>query len=75
MSSARSADRLVTAGGALFLVGAVATLATVAPLLLGADRLPTVVYVVAVVGTALGFLLALVGMLRGNRARRRARGR
>jgi hypothetical protein len=74
-SPARRADRLVAVGATVFLVGVLATLATLAPLLLGGDELPTAVYVVATLATAVGLALALLGMLQGNRARRRRRGR
>ena len=69
-SSRRPGDRLVLAGAALFGLGLIATLVTVAPFFLGAARVPTAAYLVAVLATPLGIALALVGMLRGNRSRR-----
>ncbi|NHC15895.1 hypothetical protein G9H71_19105 [Motilibacter sp. E257] len=53
----------------LFAVGAVACLVTVAPLLLGADRLPLAAYLLALLAP-LGFGLALAGVLVSARARR-----
>jgi hypothetical protein len=52
-------DMLVRAGAVVFIIGALGTLATVAPLLLGSDPLPTV-----------GFALALGGLLRTALAQR-----
>ncbi|NUU26261.1 MAG: hypothetical protein HOV68_32880, partial [Streptomycetaceae bacterium] len=63
-------DALVRAGGIVFLVGAVATVATVVPLLLGLDRLPTAAYLVSML-MAVGFLLAGGGLLRNIAAQRR----
>lgn len=65
-------DALVRVGGVVFIVGAVATIATVAPLLLGLSRLPTAAYLVSM-AMPLGFLLALAGLFRSARAQR-ARG-
>ena len=65
----RPGDRLVQVGGILFVVGAVALLATVAPLLLGRDRLPVAFYLLALLAP-LGFGTALTGILVGARARR-----
>lgn len=64
------ADRLVRVGAALFLLGVLATVATVAPLLLGDRRLPLAFYLLSVL-TPIGLGLALAGMVAGNRARRR----
>ncbi|NHC46890.1 hypothetical protein [Motilibacter aurantiacus] len=69
-SSPVPGDRLVLVGGVLFVVGAVSCVATVAPLLLGADRLPLVAYLVTLLAP-LGFGLALAGVLVSARARRR----
>jgi hypothetical protein len=55
----------------LFAVGMVATMATVAPLLLDLTALPTAAYVVSTVAMALGFGLALTGMLRAAIGQRR----
>lgn len=63
-------DRLVRIGVIVFAVGAVATLATVAPLFLGADPLPSVAYFVCML-MGVGFALAAAGMLRGIAAQRR----
>ncbi|MEY9962888.1 hypothetical protein ABIA33_000914 [Streptacidiphilus sp. MAP12-16] len=67
-------DALVRVGAILFLVGAVATVATVAPLFLGLAPLPTAAYFVSMV-MPLGFGVALVGLLRSARAQRRPAGR
>lgn len=66
----RSGDGLVRAGAVVFLVGAVATLATVVPLFLGAEPLPTAAYLVSMLMGA-GFALALAGLFRSARAQRR----
>ncbi|MFD8211128.1 hypothetical protein ACFV2S_32585 [Streptomyces sp. NPDC059695] len=63
-------DGLVKAGVIVFAVGAVATLVTVAPLLLGTDPFPTVAYLVSMLMGA-GFLLAAAGVLRSVAAQRR----
>ncbi|MET9495556.1 hypothetical protein [Streptomyces sp. NPDC006552] len=64
-------DGLVRAGGIVFVVGAVATLVTVAPLFLGTDPFPPVAYGVCML-MGVGFLLAAAGVLRGISAQRRA---
>lgn len=56
----------------LFLAGAAGTLATVAPLFVGADPLPTGFYLLAMV-MPIGLACALVGVLRSAYAQRRAR--
>lgn len=61
---------LVRVGGVVFAVGALATLATVAPLLLGSDPLPTAAYLVSML-MGVGFALALAGLLRSARAQSR----
>jgi hypothetical protein len=63
-------DGLVRVGAIIFAVGAVATLATVAPLFLGAKPLPTVAYFVCML-MAVGFVLAAAGVLRSIAAQRR----
>ncbi|CAM5296255.1 hypothetical protein [Streptomyces tanashiensis] len=63
-------DGLVKAGVIVFAVGAVATLVTVAPLLLGTDPFPTVAYLVSML-MGVGFLLATAGVLRSVAAQRR----
>ncbi len=57
-------------GGVLFAVGVLAIVATVVPLLVGSSRLPTAAYLVAMLAP-LGMGLALVGLLRAARSRRR----
>lgn len=59
-------------GGVLFVLGALAILATVAPLLLDRDRLPTAFYLLALLAPA-GFGMALTGILVAARARRTPR--
>ncbi|GHA64292.1 hypothetical protein ACIQRS_08680 [Streptomyces termitum] len=67
-------DGLVRAGVVLFAVGALATLVTVAPLLLGTDPFPTVAYLVSML-MGVGFAVAAAGVLRSAAAQRRqARG-
>ncbi|MEV4743701.1 hypothetical protein [Streptomyces sp. NPDC049555] len=69
----RAGDLLVRAGAVVFLVGAVATLVTVAPLFLGWDPLPSVAYAVCML-MGVGFLIAAAGVLRSVAdQRRRAR--
>ncbi|GHF46775.1 hypothetical protein GCM10010218_30080 [Streptomyces mashuensis] len=69
----RAGDLLVRTGAVVFLVGAVATLATVAPLFLGAEPLPPVAYFVCMLMGA-GFLISAAGVLRSvAEQRRRAR--
>ncbi|WP_431043716.1 hypothetical protein ACQUSR_18730 [Streptomyces sp. P1-3] len=63
-------DGLVRTGAIVFIIGAVATLATVAPLLLGADPLPTAAYLVSML-MGVGFALAGAGVLRSVAAQRR----
>ncbi|MEV0777211.1 hypothetical protein ACIBLA_22240 [Streptomyces sp. NPDC050433] len=57
-------------GAIVFIVGAVATLVTVAPLLLGTDPFPTVAYLLSML-MGVGFLLAGAGLLRSIAAQRR----
>lgn len=57
-------------GGVVFVVGAVATVVTVAPLLLGADPFPTVAYLISMLMGA-GFAIAAAGVLRSVAAQRR----
>ncbi|MGW1077765.1 hypothetical protein [Streptomyces sp. NPDC002537] len=66
----RDGDLLVRIGAIVFLVGAVATLATVAPLFLGADPLPPAAYFVCML-MGVGFLIAAAGVLRSIAAQRR----
>jgi len=62
-------DLLVRVGAIVFLVGAVGTIATVAPLLLGTSRLPTPAYFVSML-MGVGLAVALVGLLRAALAQR-----
>ena len=66
----RPGDALVRVGAILFLIGAVATVATVTPLFLGKAALPTAAYFVCMVAP-LGFATALAGLLRSARAQKR----
>ncbi|MEV5124220.1 hypothetical protein AB0K49_15745 [Streptomyces decoyicus] len=63
-------DLLVRIGAIMFLVGAAATLATVAPLFLGTEPLPSVFYWVCML-MGLGFLIAAAGVIRSAAAQRR----
>ncbi|MFG3498702.1 hypothetical protein [Streptomyces sp. NPDC047928] len=69
-SSAAPGDGLVRAGAIVFIVGAVATLVTVAPLFLGTDPFPTIAYAVSML-MGVGFLIAGAGVLRSIAAQRR----
>lgn len=62
-------DLLVRIGAIVFLVGAVGTVATVAPLLLGTHRLPTPAYFVSML-MGVGLAIALCGLLRSALAAR-----
>ncbi|MFF5130903.1 hypothetical protein ACFY41_28770 [Streptomyces syringium] len=66
----QAGDLLVRVGAIVFLVGAVATLATVAPLFLGADPLPPAAYFVCML-MGVGFLVAGAGVLRSIAEQRR----
>ncbi|MEU6734634.1 hypothetical protein ABZ929_15745 [Streptomyces physcomitrii] len=70
-SGAGPGDRLVRAGAAVFLLGALATLATLVPLLLGTAPLPTYMFLLSMLMGA-GFLLAAAGLCRSAAAQRRA---
>ncbi|MGW7007587.1 hypothetical protein ACWGCW_33490 [Streptomyces sp. NPDC054933] len=63
-------DLLVRIGAIVFIIGAVATLATITPMFLGTHPLPTAAYVVCML-MGVGFLLALTGLLRSALAQRR----
>lgn len=69
-ASAGPGDRLVRIGAVLFAIGTLATLATVTPLLIGADALPTAVYLVSAL-MPVGFALAGAGLFKSARSRRR----
>ena len=64
--------RLVQVGALLFVLGVVAVVASVVPVLLGAAEAPDLAAQAAGVLLPLGLGLALGGLLRGARARRRA---
>ncbi|GES31430.1 hypothetical protein San01_39170 [Streptomyces angustmyceticus] len=66
----QAGDLLVRIGAIMFLVGAAATLATVAPLFLGTEPLPSVFYWLCML-MGLGFLVAATGVIRSARAGRR----
>ncbi|MFG3010252.1 hypothetical protein ACGFZB_07300 [Streptomyces cinerochromogenes] len=69
-NSAAPGDRLIRAGAVVFFLGAVATLVTVAPLLLGTKPFPTYMFGLSML-MAVGFLLAGAGVLRSVAAGRR----
>ncbi|QFQ98288.1 hypothetical protein F9278_21205 [Streptomyces phaeolivaceus] len=72
-NSAEPGDRLIRAGVIVFIVGAVATLVTVAPLFLGTNPFPTYMFVLSML-MGVGFLIAGAGVLQSAAAgRRRAR--
>lgn len=64
-------DRLVRIGAIVFLVGALSTLATMAPLFLGTRPLPSVFWSLCMLMGA-GFLIAAAGVVRSVRAGARA---
>ncbi|MFF0449112.1 hypothetical protein ACFYT4_22350 [Streptomyces sp. NPDC004609] len=64
-------DGLVRAGAIVFIVGAVATLVTVAPLFLGTEPFPPIAYAVCML-MGVGFVIAAGGVLRSVAAQRRA---
>ncbi|MGG8405771.1 hypothetical protein ACM614_03830 [Streptomyces sp. 12297] len=66
----RPGDALVRTGGIVFIVGAVATLVTMAPLFLGTEPFPSVAYAVCMLMGA-GFAIAAAGVLRSMAAQRR----
>ncbi|AVZ73753.1 hypothetical protein SLUN_17790 [Streptomyces lunaelactis] len=63
-------DGLVRVGAIVFIVGAVATLVTVAPLFLGTEPFPPIAYAVCML-MGVGFLIAAAGVLRSIAAQRR----
>ncbi|MBW8702635.1 hypothetical protein MBT84_23855 [Streptomyces sp. MBT84] len=72
-NSAAAGDGLIRAGAIVFFVGAVATLVTVAPLLLGTKPFPTYMFGMSML-MAVGFLMAGAGVFRSiAEGRRRAR--
>jgi hypothetical protein len=70
-TNAQPGDLLVRIGVIVFIVGAVATVVTVIPLLLGLDPLPTAAYLVSMLMPT-GFALAIAGMVRSVLSQRRA---
>jgi hypothetical protein len=68
--TSRPGDLLVRVGAAVFVVGAVATLATITPLFLGSDPLPTAAYLISML-MGVGFAIAGAGVLRSIAAQRR----
>ncbi|GAA3229724.1 hypothetical protein GCM10020256_42950 [Streptomyces thermocoprophilus] len=70
MNSAAPGDRLIRAGAIVFFIGAVATLVTVAPLLLGTEPFPTYMFGLSML-MAVGFVLAGAGLTRSVVAGRR----
>ncbi|GLF97190.1 hypothetical protein [Streptomyces yaizuensis] len=64
-------DRLVRIGGIVFIVGAVATLATMAPLFLGTDPFPPIAWAVCML-MGVGFAISGAGVMRSIAAQRRA---
>ncbi|GAA4776756.1 hypothetical protein [Streptomyces sanyensis] len=71
--SAAPGDGLVRVGAVVFIIGAVATLVTVAPLFLGTDPFPTLAYAVSML-MGVGFLIAGAGVMRSIAAQRRQAG-
>lgn len=69
-NSAEPGDRLVRTGGIVFFAGAVATLVTVAPLLLGKSPFPAYMFGLSML-MGVGFLIAGAGVLRTMAAQRR----
>ncbi|MFF8959455.1 hypothetical protein [Streptomyces sp. NPDC014894] len=64
-------DGLVRTGGIVFIVGAVATLVTMAPLFLGTEPFPPIAYGVCML-MGVGFMISGAGVLRSIAAQRRA---
>lgn len=68
---ARPGDALVKAGGIVFIAGAVATLATMAPLFLDIEPFPSYAWAVCML-MGVGFAISAAGVLRSAAAQRRA---
>lgn len=68
--TSHAGDLLVRIGGVVFLVGAVATVVTVAPFFLGTKPFPAPAYFVCMLMGA-GFAVAAAGVLRSAAAQRR----
>ncbi|MFF0015756.1 hypothetical protein [Streptomyces sp. NPDC005374] len=69
-NSAAPGDRLIRTGAIVFFVGAVATLVTVAPFLLGTTPFPTYMFGLSML-MAVGFVVAGAGVLQSVAAGRR----
>ncbi|MFI9152960.1 hypothetical protein [Streptomyces sp. NPDC053367] len=69
-NSAEPGDRLIRTGAIVFFLGAVATLVTLAPLLLGTTPFPTYMFGLSML-MGVGFLIAGAGVLRSIAAGRR----
>ncbi|MEU9555626.1 hypothetical protein [Streptomyces fumanus] len=69
-NSAAPGERLIRAGAIVFFLGALATLVTVAPLLLGTTPFPTFMFLLSML-MGVGFLIAGAGVLRSIAAGRR----
>ncbi|MGW5342180.1 hypothetical protein [Streptomyces sp. HUAS TT3] len=67
----RPGDGLVRAGGIVFILGAVATLATMAPLFLHTEPLPSYAWAMCML-MGVGFAISAAGVLRSAAAQRRA---
>jgi hypothetical protein len=70
-SNDRPGEWLIRVGAIVFFLGAIATLVTVAPLLLDANPFPTYMFGLSML-MAVGFLIAAAGVLRTLGAQRRA---
>lgn len=68
---ARPGDALVRTGGIVFIVGAVATLVTMAPLFLHTDPFPSYAWAVCML-MGVGFAVSAAGVLRSAAAQRKA---
>ncbi|MEW2124629.1 hypothetical protein EAO73_31650 [Streptomyces sp. col6] len=71
-SSSGAGDRLVRIGAIVFLIGALSTLATMAPLFLGTHPLPSIAWSLCML-MGVGFLIAAAGVVRSARAGSRER--
>lgn len=67
----RAGDGLIRAGGILFIVGAVATLVTMAPLFLDIAPFPSAAWAVCML-MGVGFAVSAAGVVRSAAAQRRA---
>ncbi|MEE1755685.1 hypothetical protein [Streptomyces sp. SP18CS02] len=69
-SSPAPGDGLVRVGAIVFIIGAVATLVTMAPLFLGTEPFPSIAYAVCML-MGVGFAVSAAGVLRSIAAQRR----